>query len=529
MRMQAIAPYILPLSLLLHACATPRVGSEQAQTKKMEEHTVTGQPQPELWFKGTPEQAFAQAKQQNKLVFLFWGAVWCPPCNELKSEVFSKPQFAELMKDFIPLYLDGDTEAAQIWGERLSASGYPTVLILTGEGRELYRLNTSLNQEEFIAAVKPVLQKNQNFTDAFTRLEQGDAKGDDWKVLAYTSWDQLPEGRYTAERLLNAAKRGADKCPANMPKEKAIFAANLLTLAAMGKDDKELANSLSDIKSESSRYIDAIFASKLTIQATRPFLNNNAASTVAFLFEKPKGKAYEDLKKRWLKASADIAANPSNSVENRLGAWNAALEFQNSENPSGAVPAKLKADVQKAAAQADKDAKSAFERHAVISSAAFLLRQVKDFDGARKLLEAEVVRTTTPWYYYSSLSTLEQELKNDKAAQAWAAKARESAQGRATKIQWISNDIVLNARIKNADQKAYMLNLTKEYYEVATALHDGFSGRNWARAKKVGDALKDWQKDPAFTAVFGVFEKRCNKLEAEGQKNCQKHFAALKN
>jgi protein disulfide-isomerase len=527
MKLTQIAPILLPLGLLLHACATTQ--KAESEGKEQKEHVLQGQPQPGIWFQGRPEEAFAKAKTDNKLVFVFWGAAWCPPCNELKSEVFSKPRFAELMKNFVPLYLDGDTDQAQVWGERLSASGYPTVLVLTSDGRELYRLSTSLNEEEFHAAVQPVLTNNQNFTEAFSRLENGDAKGDDWKVLAYTSWDQLPEGRFTGDRLLNAAKRAADKVPASMPKEKALFAANLLNLAVQQKDDEESANTVSDIKMESKRYLDAIFASKDTIQAARSFINYNAKQTAEFLHGKPKGKAYDDLKKRWLKAAATIAGNADNSVDTRLAAWNPAIEFQKLEAPNAAVPAKLKSDVQAAAAQADQNAKTPFERHAVVSSAAYMLRQVGDFDGARNLLEAEAAKTDTPWYYYSSLASLEQELKNDKAAQGWAAKARESVVGRASKIQWITNDIILNAKIKNEDQKAYMLNLTKEYYDTATSLDDGFSGRNWTRAKRVSDSLKDWHKDPAFTALFSTYEKKCSGLEKESQKNCQQHFAELKN
>jgi protein disulfide-isomerase len=515
------------MGLLINACATTQKAEVVATDKK--EHVLQGQPQPEVWFKGTPEQAFAQAKAENRLLFVYWGAVWCPPCNELKSEVFSKPRFAELMKNFIPVYLDGDTDQAQVWGERLSASGYPTVLVLTPDGRELYRLSTSLNEAEFHAAIEPVLKENQNFAEAFKRLENRESKPNDWKILAYTSWDQLPEGRYSGDRLLNAAKRAADKVPANMPKEKAIFAANLLTLAQAQKGDKESVNSVADIKLEAKRYLDAIFASKDTIQAARSFINNGAKSTVELLFAKPQGKAYEDLKKRWLKAAAEVAANSTNSVDTRLAAWTPAIEFQKLEAPEAAVPAQLKANVQAAAQQADKNAQTAFERHAAISSAAYMLRQVGDFEGARKLLETEAAKTDTPWYYYSSLASLEQELKNEKAAQTWAAKARESVVGRASRIQWITSDIVLNAKIKNADQKAYMLNLTKEYYETATSLDDGFSGRNWARAKRVSESLKDWHKDPAFTALFANYEKKCSGLEKESQKNCEKHFADLRN
>ncbi|NRA45174.1 MAG: thioredoxin family protein [Oligoflexales bacterium] len=59
-----------------------------------------------LWFDGSIEDAFAQSQKSKKPVFLYWGAVWCPPCNELKSQVFMKPKFRNLISSVIPVYLD---------------------------------------------------------------------------------------------------------------------------------------------------------------------------------------------------------------------------------------------------------------------------------------------------------------------------------------------------------------------------------------------------------------------------------------
>src|SRR5690606_3732915 len=44
------------------------------------------------WFSGTPDTAFALAKQANKPILVYWGAVWCPPCNELRDQVFNQPR-----------------------------------------------------------------------------------------------------------------------------------------------------------------------------------------------------------------------------------------------------------------------------------------------------------------------------------------------------------------------------------------------------------------------------------------------------
>src|SRR5689334_4983761 len=53
------------------------------------------------WFDGDVDAAFAAARASNKPVLLYWGAQWCPPCKQLKSAVFSRPDFIEKSKLFV--------------------------------------------------------------------------------------------------------------------------------------------------------------------------------------------------------------------------------------------------------------------------------------------------------------------------------------------------------------------------------------------------------------------------------------------
>lgn len=73
-------------------------------------------------------------------MLLYWGAVWCPPCNRLKSTTFKDPAFIAQAQQFIAVHLDGDLEEAQAAGERFAVKGYPTIIMLRPDGTEITRL-----------------------------------------------------------------------------------------------------------------------------------------------------------------------------------------------------------------------------------------------------------------------------------------------------------------------------------------------------------------------------------------------------
>ena len=93
-------------------------------------------------------KAQAQAKLEKKMVLMdFTGSDWCGWCIRLHKEVFSKPAFAEYArKNLVTVEVDfprkKEQSAAQKkangdLAKKYKIEGYPTIVVLDGEGKQL--------------------------------------------------------------------------------------------------------------------------------------------------------------------------------------------------------------------------------------------------------------------------------------------------------------------------------------------------------------------------------------------------------
>jgi len=78
------------------------------------------------------EAAFSKAKATNKHVLIeFTGSDWCPPCIQMRKNVFSKSAFTNVAKeDFILV-------------EQYGIEGFPTVILFNSQGKEYDRFYAS--------------------------------------------------------------------------------------------------------------------------------------------------------------------------------------------------------------------------------------------------------------------------------------------------------------------------------------------------------------------------------------------------
>ena len=94
--------------------------------------------------------AQAQAKKDGKFVLLdFTGSDWCPPCVQLHKNVLDTADFKDFSKKSLVLVeldfpkrkpqAENLKKTNQALSEKYKIEGFPTLIILNGEGKELWR------------------------------------------------------------------------------------------------------------------------------------------------------------------------------------------------------------------------------------------------------------------------------------------------------------------------------------------------------------------------------------------------------
>jgi len=81
-------------------------------------------------------KALAEAKKQNKLIFLDAYASWCGPCKLLKKNTFPDKEAGEYFNsNFINVAIDMEKGDGPALSEKFSVTAYPTLIITDANGK----------------------------------------------------------------------------------------------------------------------------------------------------------------------------------------------------------------------------------------------------------------------------------------------------------------------------------------------------------------------------------------------------------
>ncbi len=108
---------------------------------------------PLLWTHSFTD-ALAAANASHKKVFIDFETDWCGPCKSMDEWIWTDAEVADMLRTgYIGLKLDGDIEKALV--KRFAVGGYPTMIVLDGSGKELWRVVGYQSSAEILARLTP--------------------------------------------------------------------------------------------------------------------------------------------------------------------------------------------------------------------------------------------------------------------------------------------------------------------------------------------------------------------------------------
>jgi len=486
------------------------------------------------WFEGDVDEAFAAAAEEGKALFLYWGAEWCPPCHYLKTKVFRRPEFAAKIRDFIPVYLDGDTERAQILGERFDVLGYPTVIIFTPEGEEVMRMPSDVDVERYVELLDTALNRMRPIAEVLAAvMESGPdrAAPEDLSLLAFYSWGQDTRVEMDDEESLATARTLYERTPDELTRERSRFLSMYLDelesfarRAAEDESDEIVFSLAAAERSSLSEAVTGLLGDR-ELRNVNPYFVFFGTGVIDMLHPEPSPER-NALIAGWDAAAAEIEKDESLSLDDRLTALFPRLELARMQaEPAGegeepALPADLVEHVHERVVWAGETVADDSEMQAVMSTMVSLYEETGALDEAEALLQARMDDAHAPYYYMSWMASLKGDADNPEEALVWYRKAYDSSRGRYTRFRWGSTYLRRLIELRPADAPTIREDSTEILRELLTH-DDAFAGGNASRLRQLESAYLGWNEDGANEAtIAGIRElvhAECERYPADGE------------
>jgi thioredoxin-related protein len=531
-----------PLRRLLCALAllTLITGCAPQQSGEMTQVEVAAHESSIAWFEGGVDAAFAAAKTQQKPIFLYWGAEWCPPCQYLKKKLFKRPEFITQMTRFIPVYLDGDTESAQIFGEKLGVKGYPTVIIFDAEGEEVMRMPSTLPVEQYQAVLEAAMRSTRSINDVLQSvMTAGPAQAtpDELHALAFYSWDQDSSLELSPQDRFEISRRLYRESPDALRVEKSRFLALYLDAISRAEGNPDAGEEKRPL-SDSERA--ALQAEVLALLNDPSLKNSNLAwvlyssrETVELLHPEPSPER-DALIHAWVLASEEIEKDETLSVDDRLSALLPQIELAALQSTGGQpeIPDDLREHARQRVAWAAQTVTDEGELQAVMSTMAHLLELAGLAGEAEQLLASQLDNTIAPYYFMSWIGDLKANANQPEEAVAWYRKAYDSSRGRYTRFRWGSIYLRRLMELTPQDERTIEDDSIEILGELLT-LDDAFAGGNYSRLESLESSLQEWdnhgEHDAAVARIRTFVVAACEGFPSEGdsaqRQRCEEFLA----
>jgi thioredoxin-related protein len=460
------------------------------------------------WIDGDPasvDAAFAQARAAHKPLFLYWGAIWCPPCNQVKATVFNRQDFAERAHYFVPVYVDGDSPGAQKLGDRFGVTAYPTMILFAPGGGEITRLPGEVDAERYMQVLALGIGAGRPVKTVLAAALARDPHlgADDWRMLAYYSWDTDDQRLVAAARLPATLRALAAACPAAQPDAAARLDLRALVAAAQPADPKKAPAKRGAAPSDRAAALGRVTALLADAHRARDNFDlvTGYPAELTALLTAPDTPERSTLATDWDRTLVNLQGDSTLSTADRLGALIGRVQLARLLAPAPApLPDALLAEVRHQVDAANHATTDVYERQSVISAAADALSESGLFDESDALLTAELARSHSPYYFMLDLAANANKRGDSAAALDWDEKAYNASVGPATRLQW--GTIYLRALIEHAPQDEARIGraLGSVLGELDPAA-DTFHARNSRALARITSVVANWNRGHAHDQV----------------------------
>jgi len=130
------------------------------------------------------KDAFAKAKEEQKLVFIDCYTKWCGPCKAMAKNTFTQKEVGDFFNEnFINLKLDMEGEDGVTFSHKYAVSAYPTLYFIDGEGKIVKKFVGGRQPDALIEIAKDAIKSNDQSAKYEENYNAGDRSYD--LVLGY--------------------------------------------------------------------------------------------------------------------------------------------------------------------------------------------------------------------------------------------------------------------------------------------------------------------------------------------------------